>query len=177
MPTLDYQPSPRTRHSLTARRTVILATAASAVLLLWTAAGWLLDRTPRNPVTVTSLPPGPPKYYQAHEFLELDDMGGEGWRVYKSPAIPGPYRVLDDQLRVQSGVGGPASGWIGTPQGRLPFDVPGVPDTSLLVVGVANETGEHGFFVLSRPEPPPDEATQPNEATQPDVPTQQPADQ
>ena len=161
MPTLDYQPAPPARRSLARRTAVILATAALAVLVLWAAARLFLPRPQPPAVSFTFAPPGPPVYYQPHDLLALDDFGGAGWRIHKLPTIPGPYRVLDDQLQAQSSVGGPVSGWVGTPQGRLPFDEPEIPDTSLLVVGVANQGAEYGFFVFSRREPSPAATTQP----------------
>ena len=137
MEVLDYRPVPPARKPLMPGRKA--AASALVLLLLLGGAAWFAFREP----------PDPPTYYQTAEFLSLHEE--EHWRVHTHPTIPGPYRILSFG-QPQSSLGGPLTGWMTFPQGRVAIDVPAMPDTSLLAVGVANPAGQHDLFVFYRVE-------------------------
>ena len=140
MRTLDYQPNPPPRARRVGSREAIAAVVLVPLVLI--VAGWLVGRPRPSP------PPSPPTYYQPGELLALEDF--QSWSILKSPTAPGPFALVQGQMQQQSSAGYPLSGRMGTPKGPVPFDLPAIPDTSLLVVAVVNPAGQHDMFVLCR---------------------------
>jgi len=154
VPTLDYEPhSPHLPRPPGNKLAVISLLLFPLVMIV---GGWFFARLPLSlpmPWSQPPPPPPPPRYYQPGELIALPDF--QTWSILKNPTVPGPYAILEDQVNVESAPGCALSGYIGTPQGPVPFESPGIPDTALRSVLVVNPAGEYDLFVLSRYEKPP----------------------